>query len=406
MAVFYYFGLVVLTVHLLSSPPTVVYFHNEDWLKEEEKAAWHQFLAGVKTDLESVLLLSLETKKKKKEESTRFRQIDAVKSVWFYEHKQTFPFSSMSARHFDGCSTVKHEKKKVSIASECTKEHQHHYLLTPFLFDNHGCRQRYNYYLSQKAGAKKQKLEELVTRVTTLCEMELIGMDLTDCHVCPAVSNSSGFSFTENDWTLRLQRNLDAFLGAQYTSHYLATKGQTFRQWQSVFSSVTSSWHYLFYGAPDILITNKSGETSASIQLAQSLADNMDNSSDQENLDVSSEDEAVEITKIPSEDWQCPLKVGELLAQLHFLAVAKYTRKIVKGTYPTSVTTRGAIIDRQLGVVHVSITLDSSGFRVEINHPLMAETLTEERLCEHLHHLVSPEGHDLLPPSAKKKRVE
>ena len=100
--------------------------------------------------------------------------------------------------------------------------------------------------------------------------MELIGMDLTDCHVCPAVSNSSGFSFTENDW------NLDAFLGAQYTSHYLATKGQTFRQWQSVFSSVTSSWHYLFYGAPDILITNKSGETSASIQLAQCLADNMD----------------------------------------------------------------------------------------------------------------------------------
>ena len=230
----------------------------------------------MKTDLESVLLLSLETKKKKKEESTRFRQIDAVKSVWFYEHKQTFPFSSMSARHFDGCSTVKHEKKKVSIASECTKEHQHHYLLTPFLFDNHGCRQRYNYYLSQKAGAKKQKLEELVTRVTTLCEKELIGMDLTDCHVCPAVSNSSGFSFTENDWTLRLQRNLDAFLGAQYTSHYLATKGQTFRQWQSVFSSVTSSWHYLFYGAPDILITKKSGETSASIQLAQSLADNMD----------------------------------------------------------------------------------------------------------------------------------
>ena len=126
-------------------------------------------------------------------------------------------------------------------------------------------------------------------------------------------------------------------------------------------------------------------------------------------MDVSSEDEAVEITKIPSafyEDWQCPLKVGELLAQLHFLAVAKYTRKIVKGTYPTSLTTRGALIDRQPGVVHVHITLDSSGFRVEINHPLMAETLTEERLCEHLHHLVSPEGHDLLPPSAKKKRVE
>ena len=85
-------------------------FHNEDWLKEEEKAAWHQFLAGVKTDLESVLL-SLETKKKK--ESTRFKQIDAMKSVWFYEHKHNLPFSSMSARHFDGCSTV---KKKVSIA--------------------------------------------------------------------------------------------------------------------------------------------------------------------------------------------------------------------------------------------------------------------------------------------------
>ena len=117
----------------------------------------------------------------------------------------------------------------------------------------------------RKRPVPRRQLEELVTRVTTLCEMELIGMDLTDCHVCPAVSNSSGFSFTENDLTLRLQRNLDAFLGAQCTSHYLATKGQTFRQWQSVFSSVTSSWHYLFYGAPDILITNKSGETSASI---------------------------------------------------------------------------------------------------------------------------------------------
>ena len=362
----------------------------------------------MKTDLKNVLLLSLETKKKKKEESTStsttFRKISAVTtgSVWFYEHRQTFPFSSMSARHFDSCSTVKHEKKKVSIASECTKEH--HYLLTPFLFDNHGCRHRYNHYLSQTAGAKKQKLEELVTRVTTLCEKELNGMDLTDCHVCPAVSNSSGFSFTDNDWTLRLQRNLDAFLGAQYKSHYLATKGQAFGFWQSIFSSVTSSCHYLFYGAPDILITNQSGET---IQLAQSSADNMDNSSDQENLDVSSEEEAIEIAKIPSafyEDWQCPLKVGELLAQLHFLAVAKYTRKIVKGTYPTSVTTRVALLDKQLGVVHVSITLDSSGFWVEINHPLMAETLTEERLCEHLHHLVSPERNDL-PPSAKKQRV-
>ena len=125
-------------------------------------------------------------------------------------------------------------------------------------------------------------------------------MDLTDCHVCPAVSNSSGFSFTENDWTLRLQRNLDAFLGAQYKSHYLATNGQAFGFWQSIFSSVTSSWHYLFYGAPDILITNQSGETSASIQLAQSSADNMDNSSDQENMDVSSEEAAIEIAKIPS----------------------------------------------------------------------------------------------------------
>ena len=224
-------------------------------------------------------------------------------------------------------------------------------------------------------------------------------MDINDYHVCPSVSNSSGFSFTENDWTLRLQRNLDAFLGAQYKSHYLATKGQVFSVWQNVFSSVPSSWHYLFYGAPDILITN------------QSSADNMDNSSDQENLDVSSEEEAIELAKIPSafyEDWQCPLKVGELIAQLHFLAVAKYTRKIFKGTYPTSVTTRGALIDRQHGVVHVSVTLDSSGVWVEIDHPLISETLTEERLCEHIHHLVSPERNyppALLPPSAKKQRV-
>ena len=229
--------------------------------------------------------------------------------------------------------------------------------------------------------------------------------------MCSAVSNRSGFSFSENDWSLRLQRNLDAFLGAPYKSHYLATKGHIFKQWQSIFSSVTSSWHYLFYGAPDILITNQSGETSAAIQLAQCSADNMENSSDQENLDVSSEDEAIELAKIPYafyEEWQCPLKVGELLAQLHFLAVSKYTRKIFKGTYPTSVTTRGALIDRQHGVVHVSVTLDTSGFWVELNHPLLAETLTEERLCEHLHHLVSPERNDppaLLPPSAKKQRV-
>ena len=182
MAVFYYLGLVVLTVDLLSSPPTVVDYDNEDWLQNKEKAAWHQFLAGVKTDLENVLLLSQETKKKRKEStstSTSFIKVSAVTtgSVWFYEHSQTFPFSSMSASHFRRCSTVKHEKKKVSLDYECTKAH--HYLLTPFFFDNHGCRRRYKQYLSQNAGAKKQKLEELITRVTTLCEKELNGMDLT-----------------------------------------------------------------------------------------------------------------------------------------------------------------------------------------------------------------------------------
>ena len=138
-------------------------------------------------------------------------------------------------------------------------------------------------------------------------------------------------------YTLRLQRNLDAFLGPQYQSLYLAQKGASFEGWQTKFSTVGSSWHYLFR---DITITNK-----ASGAIGDSSVLNITSSLSAESKAGSSEDEVMEISREPSSFdrvWRCPQKIGEVIVQLHFLLVAKYTRRIVRGIYPTSVTCRGA----------------------------------------------------------------
>ena len=84
-----------------------------------------------------------------------------------------------------------------------------------------------------------------------------------------------------------------------------------------------------------------------------------------------------------------PYKLGELVAQLHFLLVSKAIRRLLKGKEIGNVTSSGLLIDKQVGgiIVDASATT-SSGFQVNVQD-FSGSILTPITLCSLLKKLIN-----------------
>ena len=134
---------------------------------------------------------------------------------------------------------------------------------------------------------------------------------------------------------------------------------------------------------------------------------------------VTSEDESVEVVRDPlsiDPTTQIPIKIGELIAQLHFLMVSKALTRIKKKKEVGILSCRGLLVDKQTGgkLVTASISCKSYEQKTETMNIKVeyfpGGVLTPQELCWYLNRLVQysptlpPPNLTALPLSSDRKR--
>ena len=166
----------------------------------------------------------------------------------------------------------------------------------------------------------------------------------------------------EDDWTRRLYHCLPKYIPKDSKLRLTYAEGKHFVDFQSSYSKVACGRIYLFHGAPDMILTVKKPEVCV---VDGDDADDMDSVVHVTTiypLDSNSESEddgVIEITRacVPmAEIIRLPKKVGQLIAELHFLALAKVTRNLVNCNHIIkSVGVKGILVDRNNGVVECKL---------------------------------------------------
>ena len=138
---------------------------------------------------------------------------------------------------------------------------------------------------------------------------------------------------------------------------------------------------YLFHGAPDIVTRKESSfsmiTTEGSGDLEFTVPRVIENSR--------------QVMKPISISHIClPQKLGEVIAQTHFLASACLLRYCIKGNVPDEIVTKGLLFDKNTGGYHVQLSASVSSadeeipVYVTINRQIKLCGLHEEMLCKHL----------------------
>ena len=85
-----------------------------------------------------------------------------------------------------------------------------------------------------------------------------------------------------------------------------------------------------------------------------------------------------------------PQKLGEVIAQTHFLASAYLLRYRIEGNVPDEISAKGLLLDKNTGGYHVQLLASISGgdeklpLYISINRQVKLGSLREEMLCKHL----------------------
>ena len=145
-------------------------------------------------------------------------------------------------------------------------------------------------------------------------------------------------------------------------------KANTFHSFQTNYSGIACPRMFLFQGAPDIILSAKKKVIPISGESDQSEDDTDDMIVDvvteyqlESNSDSCEEDKVIECARGPIPTTQVnllPEKAGQLIAELHFIAVAAIVRNLVKGRHLVKfVKVKGIIIDKVNGIFRCELTV-------------------------------------------------
>ena len=205
------------------------------------------------------------------------------------------------------------------------------------------------------------------------------------------ICSRSALELNENAWSLRLvdslcDCNYSYLQGWKFTFWGTKTDKQEFDDLQKQISGVSitdATIAYLYHGAPDIFI-NKSSNTFV-------ITEGTD-------YDLETP-KVIENSKQPLPSYQImnvsmPQKLGEVIAQTHFLASAELLRCGINGDVPPQVETKGLLVDKHTGGYHVELVayVNDPSNRMPVLVTLKRQNrlgaLREELLCEHLKKLI------------------
>ena len=185
------------------------------------------------------------------------------------------------------------------------------------------------------------------------------------CFHCNGFTTTTGWALPEDDWTRRLYHCLPKYLPSNSKMRLTYLEGKYFGALQSSYSKVSCARMYLFQGAPDVILTVKK-EARFCIRDSDTDDDDMDSVIHvitvyplDSNSDTSEDDGVIEMARasIPmAEVVPLPEKVGQLVAGLHFLALAKIMRNLVVSNHiiKTAIV-KGILVDKSNGVIHCQL---------------------------------------------------
>ena len=290
-------------------------------------AAWDYLKGIIQHDIEVLNGLTFTPPKKsewKFGEFCYYKQINA----FVYHHSMHAAFASV---HF---SVVTHFTEynlyKIHKFPRCAT-HAHHDELEPFFMDDDAL----ELYLQEISDANRQANLKIL--------FEKVKMPL------PVRAHD----LYANDWTKRLSTCLregkifkDLKVNATYSSKFSALVLE-------YNSFIVSEKVFLFHGAPDIILSKSCAIISSENESAESSAE-------------SSENDVIEVAHqrppMHSKMEGVPEKLGEPIAALHFLLVAKFLRRIMKNKTEEEASASALLLDRINGgmVCKASMTLAAS----------------------------------------------
>lgn len=187
----------------------------------------------------------------------------------------------------------------------------------------------------------------------------------SSCFSCPEAPTNN---WKENDWTQRLSWCLKSY-HKEAAVHYTASI-----PFENVLALLSKSGHERFYicrGSPDILIHGKNIAILHFLE-GESSADDPE--------DESSADETVEhchqrTPLVGKGSSQLPEKLGEVIANTHFILVSKFIRRLCcNKDLGKTASANGLLLDKFVGGIHVS--LSTGLFEVGVPLPINIKTIS------------------------------
>lgn len=194
------------------------------------------------------------------------------------------------------------------------------------------------------------------------------------CFHCDGLPTTTGWALPEDSWTIRLYHSLPRYLPKGSILRLTYPKGKEFTTFQSCYSKVACARMFLFHGAPDMILTAKKmsrvcvsdsnesndgcdDEIDSIIQVLTVYP--LDNGSDSSEVDSVIE---VADVKVPmAKVLPLPEKVGQLVAELHFIALAKIIRNFIKNErFIETVVVKGILVDKSNGIIKCKLNVKAS----------------------------------------------
>lgn len=255
--------------------------------------------------------------------------------IYVYCHQMhASPLSGVQFSELKACFTEIREEslKEFPIC----KIHDNHDFLAPYMMDNENL--RYYYRTRISTCGDDENLKQALTKA--LAVLDSSGSLQETPFVSPSTTCNN---WEENDWTLRLYYCLKD----KYTLHYTAS-GYTFTKVLEILKCRAPLDMFCVQGYPDLIfvkdrvvvVGRSEGETSEG--------------------ETSESERAYEASfqKPPlkgKSGFGPPEKLGELTSAAHIMLVVKYLKAILKGNVKKHAT-KGLLMDKQLGNVHVELS--------------------------------------------------
>ena len=246
--------------------------------------------------------------------------------------------------------------------------HGKHDGLMPFFSANKSLLREYDKILVDPKESTERK-EEVNGYKGQLLGILNKGEHFDTCFHCTGAATTTGWALPEDDWTKRLFHSLPKYLPKDSKLRLTYAEEKNFSDLQSYYSKVACARMYLFHGAPDMVLTVK--KTNVSIMDSDTDDDNMDSIVHVVTIypldsgsNTSEDDGVIEMARatVPmTEVVPLPEKIGQLVAELHFIALAKIARNLVNcNCIMKTVKVKGILVDKSNGIVDCKLVAKAS----------------------------------------------